>query len=160
MPAGRPTKFNDETFQKIIELARQGKTEKEIAEIIGVSQQTLINWKWKDLEFLYSFREAKQEADQIVEAALFRRATGYSHPETKILTTQDGGVVVEEVIKYYPPDSTAAKFWLMNRKARDWKEKTEVEQTVEVKGVSAEDIKQALLKDKFLAEPKKEDEDE
>lgn len=61
---------------------------------------------------------------------MFTKATGFEHDEIDIRTC-DGVVVQTPIRKYYPPDSTAAIFWLKNR--RGWKDKTEIEHSGEVR---------------------------
>jgi hypothetical protein len=120
---GRPSKFTDAICEKIFELAKAGKTDVEIAKTIGISARTLHYWKVRNPEFLQSLRESKGVADELVVASLFRRATGYSHPETKVFYNSISGQVVKEtVMKHYPPDVTAMIFWLKNRDSKNWKD--------------------------------------
>lgn len=121
-PGGRPSKFNDKIADKIIKLAEEGKTEEQISEIIGVHVNTLRNWKGKHPEFLWAIREAKLTADELVEASLFSRAVGYSHPEVKVFC-QDGQIIEHVVQKHYPPEVQAQQFWLKNRRPDEWREK-------------------------------------
>jgi hypothetical protein len=39
-------------------------------------------------------------------------------------------IIQTTVRKFYPPDTTAAIFWLKNRKPEEWRDKTEVDATV------------------------------
>lgn len=121
---GRKSTFNALIRDTILRLIEEGKTEQEIADIIGISKTTLTNWKGKHPEFLYAVREARQVADGLVEAALFSRAIGYSHPEQKAFQ-YEGVILTHDMQKHYPPDTTAAMFWLRNRQPKRWKEKTE-----------------------------------
>jgi len=123
---GRPSKFNEIVREKILELARGGKTDEQIADIIGVERRTLQYWKTNDQSFLLALKENKHIADELVEASLFRKATGYTHKAVKIMQNE-GEVIKEEYEEHYPPDSTAAIFWLKNRKPEEWRDKTEVE---------------------------------
>jgi DNA-binding XRE family transcriptional regulator len=120
---GRKSSFNAKVQETIVRLIEEGKTEDQIAEIIGVSRTTLNNWKGKHPELLYAVREARQVADELVEAALFARAVGYSHPEQKVFQ-YEGQIITHEMVKHYPPDTAAASFWLRNRQPKRWKDKT------------------------------------
>lgn len=122
----RPSMFNEQIKEKMLELYEKGKTDKQVAEIIGVSEKTINNWKGKHPEFLQTLREMKQVADGLVEASLFARATGYSHPEEKVFQ-YEGCIITHETTKHYPPDVTAAIFWLKNRQPKDWKDKQTLE---------------------------------
>jgi hypothetical protein len=120
---GRPSKFTDAICEKILELAKTGKTDVEIAKAIGISARTLHYWKVRNPDFLQSLRESKGVADELVVASLFRRATGYSHPETKVFYNSISGEVIKEtVMKHYPPDVTAMIFWLKNRQSQEWQD--------------------------------------
>ncbi len=133
--AGRPTKFNQSLGEKIAQLARDGKTIEQIAEIIGVSKRTLYNWQGNHSELMHAVKEARQVADELVEASLFSRAVGYSHPAVKIFC-QDGVVTEVPYIEYYPPSEAAATFWLKNRQPEKWREKQpgEDDKTITHKG--------------------------
>lgn len=125
MPAGRPSKFTKELEYAMIHLATLGYTDKQISTACGVTEQTLNNWKISHPEFFESLKEAKITPDQLVEASLFQRATGYSAPETKMFLHR-GKIVSQDMIKHYPPDPTSMIFWLKNRQPKLWKEKHEV----------------------------------
>jgi hypothetical protein len=135
-----------------LRLIESGKTEEQIAEIVGVSKSTINNWKGKHPEFLYAIRESRQVADELVEAALFNRAMGYSvsYPETKVFCTKSGEIITETITKHvsHPPDTTAAMFWLRNRQPGNWKEKTEgdvtVNNTIHVANLTDEQLDEKL----------------
>lgn len=121
MGAGRPTKFNEFLASEILELARLGKTDEEIAESVGVSVASLNVWKKTKGGFLEALNSCKKIADSKVMAALFHRATGYSHPAVKIFCSE-GQIYSEEYIEHYPPDTTACIFWLKNRQRDQWRD--------------------------------------
>lgn len=112
----------------MIALYQAGKTDIQVAEVIGVCEKTINNWKGKHPEFLQALRESKQIADELVEASLFSRAVGYSHPEERVFQNE-GIIVTHDTIKQYPPDTTAAIFWLKNRQPDKWREKMPGEET-------------------------------
>ena len=111
---GRPTKYTPKNVKKVLELAKKGKTDQEIANAIGVSRQTILNWKGKHKKFFGVLKKAKDDADSKVVEALYTRATGYTDP--------DG--------KHYPPDTVAMIFWLKNRQPEDWRDKREIDASV------------------------------
>src|SRR3546814_6922806 len=41
----------------------------------------------------------------------------------------DGSVIHERYVEHYPPDTTAAIFWLKNRRKEQWRDKHEHEHT-------------------------------
>ena len=137
-PIGRPPKFNEAMGTKIIELVSQGVPNEEIADLIGVHRNTLFMWTQNNIDLKVALKQAAQFADELVEASLFRRACGYSHPAEKhfldkqLVTDEETGqkylrsnVITHEYTEHYPPSEQAAMFWLRNRQPERWKEKPE-----------------------------------
>lgn len=123
---GRPTKYKAEYAQQAAKLCKLGATDAQLADFFEVSVSTINLWKVEHKEFSESIKVPKAQADARVEQSLFRRAMGYEHDEVDIKVV--GGAVVQTPIrKYYPPDTTAAIFWLKNRKPEDWRDKVETE---------------------------------
>jgi len=154
---GRPAKFNEKIRDVILRLLKEGKTEAQIAEVIGVCPRTLQNWQGKHPDLLHAVRESKQSADELLEASLYRRAAGYSHPAVKIMVSKELGVIREEFIQHYPPDTQALMFWLRNRQPKKWREKTEGDVTVH-NNLNVEKLSDEELDDKIeslLAKMKK-----
>ena len=122
-PLGRPSAFNAALCEKMISLYKSGKTDAEVAEIIGVCVRTIHIWKGKHPDFLHSLKEAKAIADDLVEASLFSRAIGYTHEAEQVFCSF-GKVTRVKTFKHYPPDVTAQIFWLKNRRPDLWRETT------------------------------------
>lgn len=80
--------------------ARDGATEKQISEALGISHNTLINMKTKYGDVAEALRKGKEIVDYAVENALLRKALG--------------------------GDTTAIMFWLKNRKPSQWRDLKEV----------------------------------
>jgi hypothetical protein len=129
--AGRPTSFKPEFVEQARKLAALGATDREAAEFFEVAESTLHLWKHTHPEFSESLKVGKETADARVEQSLYRRALGYSHDAVKMHTV-DGAVSITPYVEHYPPDTTAAIFWLKNRKPAEWRDKTE--QDVNLKG--------------------------
>lgn len=114
--------------------ASMGLSESQIAFNLGISRATLENYKRDHLDILESLKRGKNQADFKVENALYKKATGYESRETvpvKVKETyyddrgnkcQKEKLDTVEVIKEVPPDVSAIKFWLVNRKQGKWKE--------------------------------------
>lgn len=125
---GRPTKFNATVRDKIMALAGAGKTDIQIAEGIGVTERTLNIWKHSQGEvFFQSLKDAKHIADELVEAALFRKAVGFKEQEVKVFQ-HDGRTFEHVVEKQHAPDTNACKYWLNNRKSQEWRDKIDSEE--------------------------------
>jgi hypothetical protein len=118
---GRPTKFSDKLAETILALAAEGRTDAEIAETLGIARSTLALWKGRHARFSDALAEAKDHADELVEAALLQRAIGYQHPAVKFFC-YEGVVVKQEYTEIHAPDVGAAKFWLANRQPDRWRE--------------------------------------
>lgn len=126
--AGRPSAYKPEYCEQAIKLCRLGSTDKELADFFGVAESTLYEWKKSIHEFSEAIKEGKKLSDAEVADRLFKRATGYEHPEDKIFL-HNGKPVVVPTIKHYPPDAVSAIFWLKNRRPDLWREKVEVSKT-------------------------------
>lgn len=129
---GRPTKFDQTLFNIAMNLYKQGKTDREVADICGVHESTINLWKKNNANFFESLKNAKAIANKRVENALYERAIGYSHKETQVKVVSDGkdmGSRIERVNidKNYPPDTRACEFWLMNRDPKNWKSTQKIE---------------------------------
>lgn len=105
--------------------ARDGLTEEQIANNIGISRSTLNEWKKKFSDISDTLKQSKEIADRQVENALHKTALGFYYEEDMV--TNQGDVV--RVKKYSKPNTTAQIFWLKNRKPADWRDKQEIEQT-------------------------------
>ena len=81
--------------------ARDGLTNNQIADKIGISKQTFYDWLKKYPDLSDSLKENKDVVDRKVENALLKNAL-------------NGNV-------------TAQIFWLKNRKPNEWREKREIE---------------------------------
>jgi len=128
---GRPSMFSSEMERQAMVLAEKGFTDKEIAEVIGITQRTFNNWKKNNPEFFHTLKDWKEKADRKVERSLYERACGYEHPDTHISNYQ-GVVTTTDIIKHYPPDPVSMIFWLKNRDKEHWRDKSEVDYKLNV----------------------------
>lgn len=128
-----------EGLLKLEAWARNGLTDEQIAENMGINVATLYRYKEKYCEICESLKRGKEVIDIEVENALLKRALGYTFTEvTKERvynkeTEQAEFVVTKEVIKEVQPDTTAQIFWLKNRKPDEWRDKKETELSGEIK---------------------------
>jgi hypothetical protein len=129
MPAGRPTKYKEEYAEQAYRLCLLGLTDEELGKAFGVDERTVNNWKEEHPGFFQSIINGKEKADSEVAEKLYQRAKGYSHPEDKIFL-HEGAPVIVPTEKHYPPDTAAAFIWLKNRRGSQWKDKTEIDQTL------------------------------
>lgn len=128
MAGGRPTKFKPEYIGQAEKLCKLGATDEDLADFFGVSIRTIANWKSEHPEFLQALKAGKDEADDRVERSLYQRAVGYSHDAAKIF--QNGGEpVIVPYREHFAPDTTAAIFWLKNRRPTEWRDRHVQEHT-------------------------------
>lgn len=142
MAGGRPSSYKEEYVAQAAKLAALGATDADMANFFEVAISTFSLWKVKHQEFSDALKGAKEVADVRVETALYNRAMGYSHEDTDIRVV-DGAVVMTPTIKHYPPDTTAAIFWLKNRKPDEWRDKRDIEHSgsVDLTGKTDEELK-------------------
>jgi hypothetical protein len=127
--AGRPTDFDEAYIEQVEKLCQLGATDTEIADFFGVSVRTIYRWKLVSDRFCQAINSGKEKADERVQRSLYQKATGYEYKEEqaiKVKVDRDHeNVEVVEVTKHQPADTTAAIFWLKNRKAAEWRDKIE-----------------------------------
>jgi len=120
---GRPVKYKasfNESAQNVCTVF--GADDNKLAEFFKVTQRTIDRWKNKYLEFCLSIKTGKDIYDtNKVEVSLLERANGYEHEEEKVFC-HNGEIVTHKQIKHYPPEVTAAIFWLKNRHPDRWRD--------------------------------------
>ena len=121
--------ITEEGLLKIEGLARDGLTDKQIAENIGVAYSTFRDWIKRFPALSAPLKRGKEVIDRQVENALLKRALGYEYVETTKELTDLGLTVTKQVTKQVAPDTTAQIFWLKNRKPKEWRDKKETEVT-------------------------------
>jgi len=137
---GRPSKKDSLDMDVLCRLAETGHTHKEMAEIMNIAESTIYQYL-HDKKFSNALKKGKAASDSRVANSLYHRALGYSHEEDKIFC-EKGDITKVKTVKYYPPDTTAAIFWLKNRKPEAWTDKTEIKHTVEDKRNKAQKLRE------------------
>lgn len=127
-PVGRPSKYKEEYVEQVYKLCLLGATDGELADFFVVNVDTIHEWKKIYKEFSDAIKRGKSLADANVASKLYHRATGYEHEDVDI-KMYEGGIIKTPLIKHYPPDTTAAIFWLKNRKPKEWRDKQEIDHT-------------------------------
>jgi hypothetical protein len=135
----RPSKYDPAFPEQARKLCLLGATDLEIADFFEVSVASLYRWKNEHPEFCEALKEGKAEADKRVEESLYQRALGYSHEAVKIFNN-GGEIITANYREHYPPDTTAAIFWLKNRQPERWRDKHEVEHSHRVEQMSDDEL--------------------
>lgn len=101
--------------------ARDGLTDEQIANNMGVRRETLYDWKKKHPNISNALKKGKEVVDIQVENALLKRALGYEYTEEKVEISEKDGKKVVQTVKHVAPDTTAQIFWLKNRRPEKWR---------------------------------------
>ena len=120
-PVGRPSMYRPEYVELAKRFCASGQTDRELADFLEISIQTLLNWKAEYPEFLGAVKNAKDVADERVERSLYHRAIGYTFEAEEVFQFQ-GEIVRAKVRKHVPPDTVACIFWLKNRRKDVWRD--------------------------------------
>ncbi|EPR12323.1 hypothetical protein [Ruminiclostridium papyrosolvens] len=125
----------DSSLKLIESMVEDNKTDKEIADKLGVGYSTYKKYKATNDDLKAVISEGKDKKNQRVEQAVFKTAVGYTYWEevaTKVKCqelAEDGttilekeSVVISEVKKYKGPDLAAQKYYLNNREKARWKD--------------------------------------
>lgn len=106
-------------------MARDGYTQEQIANSLGVTRIAFYKWKKENPELEDAVKRGKQLVDYQVENALLKCALGHKTKETTIRTKLCNGVIVETekevVTKEIAPNVTACLAWLNNRSPEKWR---------------------------------------
>lgn len=109
--------------------ARDGLSEEQIAHNMGISRETLRQWKKNYPCILDAIKKGKEVADFEVENATFKNACGHTVEEKTWERRYNKGLDEYELVvtkvqqRYIPPNPTSQIFWLKNRKPEVWREK-------------------------------------
>lgn len=129
--------LTEEGLQILSGWSRNGLSYEQIAKNCGCSLSTLKDWREKYPPISEALSRAREEADTIVENALFKTANGYTvkvgkwfklkrveyDPETgKKLLEQEYLEERQEDV-HIPANERAQEFWLRNRKPDVWRDK-------------------------------------
>ncbi|MBA9087485.1 transcriptional regulator with XRE-family HTH domain [Fontibacillus solani] len=124
--------LTDEGLLKLEAWARNGLTDEQIADNIGISRSTLSEWKKKYSDISDTLKKGKEVVDIQVENALLKRALGYEFTEKtkeRMIDAESGEfklITTKEVVKEVVGDTTAQIFWLKNRKPDIWRDRRDI----------------------------------
>lgn len=102
------SKYHPRLIPVVSQLCARGMIDVEIAEILGIAEQTLYKWKKAHPDFALAMTRSKELVNEQVENAIIKRALGFQNGED-----------------YFPPDVAAGKFWLQHRMPEVYRERSE-----------------------------------
>jgi len=135
MSGGRPSNYDPAYAEQAAKLCNLGATDDELADFFQVHRATIYRWKHDHQEFCDAIKSGKEVADDRVERSLYQKATGYDFTEEQAVKLKSDQykeeVEVVEVRKHIPADTTAAIFWLKNRRRGEWRDQTHLAHSVD-----------------------------
>lgn len=130
---------------KLSAWARDGLTDDQMANNIGINVSTLYEWKKRHPEISEALKINKELADIEVENSLYKNATGYTYPEEQTIKLKEvywdkkgrrcekERVEIVTVLKTKPSETLACIYWLNNRKPSIWRQKREEEEDKDIR---------------------------
>jgi hypothetical protein len=136
---GRPPKYKDEYAAQAFKLCQLGATDQELADFFEVEVRTVYRWRNDHDEFCQATKAGKEAADDRVERSLYQKAVGYEQDEVKIFMPAGAPAPVYAPYRAkIAPDTTAAIFWLKNRRSQEWRDRQQIEHSGAVASVVIE----------------------
>lgn len=134
---GRPSLYKEEYANLAFNYCLLGAIDEDLASFFNVAVSTINKWKIDYPLFLESLKKGKEEADAQIALSLFNRAKGaiihtqqaFKVKEVTVINgkrTEIESVKIVNLQQEQPPDTTAAIFWLKNRRPDRWRDKVEV----------------------------------
>lgn len=158
MAGGRPSDFKAEFCQKAQQLCESGATDAELADYFEVSTRTIYRWKAEYPEFCQAIKSGKDVADERVERSLYHKAVGYSHEAVKIFMPAGAPEpVYAPYTEHVAPDTTAAIFWLKNRRGEHWRDKSEIHHRHTKEAMTDDELERIASRGGEGADPQKVD---
>ena len=118
---GRPGEYKPEYAEQARMLCALGATDEDLASFFKVSARTVYRWTARHADFCQALKSGKDPADDRVERSLYHRAVGYTFDAVKIVQAR-GEIKLVPYKEHLPPDTTAAIFWLKNRRKEHWRD--------------------------------------
>jgi hypothetical protein len=133
MPGGRKSKYNDHVLPRLQEVKQwrlDGKTELDIAKMLGVAYSSMQEYKIKYPEFSTVLKEANKIIVDDLKISMFQLAKGGIKTKTvkKTFINRDGKLIldkVEETENVSLPNVAASVFVMKNLDPENWSDKRE-----------------------------------
>lgn len=128
---GRPGHEIGPGVFELLERYQGSGTVQELCKHLGIGTRVFYKWQDESADFRDAILRVRQQADDEIENALFKRAKGYDFVET-MERSEEGGkdgmkTVSATTTKHIAPDTAAAMHWLKNRRPDVWRDRKEIE---------------------------------
>lgn len=161
--AGRKNKYETHVrpyLERIPKWRRQGMTEEQIANKLGIAVSTLNVYKNQHSELIDALKKGRAELVEELEDSLYQRAMGFDYTEEKIYMELDGDgrerKRQEKTTKKALPDTGALAFALKNLAPDRWKDRQSLEHTGSVDiETRAKEIREKLFNGEGVDQPSK-----
>lgn len=117
--------LTEEGLLKVEGWKRDGLSDEQVAENMGISTATLYQWQKDYPEFSEAIKKGREVVVRHLENTLIKRASGYEYEEINYFQDKGGGVTERKTIKHIPPDTTALIFALKNMSPANWRDRKE-----------------------------------
>ena len=111
--------FDVSLIKRAYKLSLLGLLDKDLADAFDITYNTLYKWRLKSTAFDRAITEGRMMASAKVAEAVYTRAIGFEKTVQEVKNS-GGQAVVMEYTKYFPPNITAAMYWLNNRDKKRW----------------------------------------
>lgn len=132
-------------FDEILEWLRNGATEKQIYENLGIGKDAFYTYKREKAEFSELIKKGRESLVVQLRGALVKRAMGFEYKESKSYTKNEDGKITEYTEEYTRtalPDVAALNLCLKNYDRDNWANDPQMldlkKQELEIKRQNAE----------------------
>lgn len=175
---GRPAGYNAKYHPKQARaMAFHGLTNPKIADVFGITRETIGAWIEKYPEFSDALHKGRNDDILALSKSLAKKAHGYKVKETKrviapahqrtdlvpdldkpghfkavVTDVPDTVIEVVEITKTAAPDPAALRFLLTNRAPNEWREAAHIDHTTNGKDINDKNLDLSKLTDEEVAE--------
>lgn len=122
--AGRKSKYYEHVLPELEHIKEwvMSMSEKQIAERLGISEQTLNNYKNEHEELRQALKDGRKALCSELKDSLRKKALGFMYTETKTVIRKEGDKEIRYIEKYekYAQPDTGAIHLLLKNLDDDW----------------------------------------
>ncbi len=115
-------RFAPGLVKRVEQFALLGATNEEIAGFLNIDVVTFDRWRVEKPSLDRALHVGRELGDVRVAGALHKRAVGFSAKAQKVVVVDKQPQVIKYK-EYYPPDVQAGRYWLNNKRPKQWRER-------------------------------------